>query len=87
MDKIFRYNDPAKGAIEITEIEGWVLPKPVIDLFLIDRTVQQQIDDIKDLADVIVCAYAKCGMYLVIVLASYILDVIIQTNTVQQILI
>jgi len=70
MDDIFRHNDPTKGAIiESQEVEGWVLPQMAIDTFLKGRTMQQQMDDIKNLAlrddDIIVCAFAKCGMFIV----------------------
>ena len=69
MDDIFRHNDPTKGAIiESQEVEGWVLPQMAIDTFLKGRTMQQQLDDIKNLAlrddDIIVCAFAKCGMFI-----------------------
>ena len=69
MDDIFRHNDPTKGAIiESQEVEGWVLPQMAIDTFLKGRTMQQQMDDIKNLAlrddDIIVCAFAKCGMFI-----------------------
>jgi len=68
MDSIFRHNDPSKGPMKTVEVENWKIPEIAIDMFLQGRSFQQQIDGIKDLAlrddDIIVCAYAKCGKYL-----------------------
>jgi len=68
MNSIFHYNDPTKGDVRYNAIEDWLFPKPAIDLFLKGRTFEQQVTDIKNLAlkddDIIVCAFAKCGIYL-----------------------
>ena len=64
MGDIFRHNDPAKGVMEMSEVEGFVLPKAA-EAFLQGRTLEQQVEGVRNLPirddDIILCAYAKSG--------------------------
>ena len=68
MGDIFRHNDPAKGVMEMSEVEGFVLPKAA-EAFLQGRTLEQQVEGVRNLPirddDIILCAYAKSGNVLI----------------------
>ena len=83
MTEIFRYNDPSKGDMELVEVEGFTFVADGVKLFFKDKTLKEQIEDVKSLAirddDMFVCAFAKCGKELVQLLYHLIVTGVVLT--------
>lgn len=70
MAELIRYNDTSKGPVESRVVEGMFIVEDLVKLFLPDKTIEEHIENIRNLAmrddDIVVCAYAKCGRFLMI---------------------
>lgn len=69
MTSYLRYNDSSKGPVKTRSVQGMNFVEDMLKRVLSDESVEEHIEGVKNFSirddDILLCAYAKCGMFLV----------------------